>query len=269
MTDIPVGRELWSDLLRQIARRTRRNRADAEDLLHSAYLRLERYRTQNTVNDPAAFLVRTAFNISIDDYRHAKIQQNQAETPEVEDAAPLQDEVVAARARLARVKAGLNKLTPRTREIFLMHRLNNLKYHEIDRQRLAHFHRRLSAAHARHDAGRAEIAARRLYRYWRCDPSAAGIRRLFGPQHFDLRQLHRQRHARRGCRQSAQSGCPAHAGSVQRPARGGFRAQRRCGSFDHAHQSGATRRRGDGRRFGGMGFRRGGRCRQCHLEQTL
>jgi len=80
MTDIPVGRELWSDLLRQIARRTR-NRTDAEDLLHSAYLRLERYRTQNTVNDPAAFLVRTAFNISIDNYRHAKIHQEQVEAP--------------------------------------------------------------------------------------------------------------------------------------------------------------------------------------------
>lgn len=130
MTDIPVGRAIWSDLLRQIARRTR-NRRDAEDLLHSAYLRLERYRTQNTVNDPAAFLVRTAFNISIDNYRHAKHQQNEAEVPEIEDEAPLQDEVVAARARLARVKAGLNKLTPRTREIFLMHRLQNLKYHEI------------------------------------------------------------------------------------------------------------------------------------------
>jgi len=130
MTDIPVGRELWTDLLRQIARRTR-NSGDAEDLLHSAYLRLERYRSQNVVNDPAAFLVRTAFNISIDNYRHAKIQQNQPEAPDVEDTAPLQDEVVAARARLARVKAGLAQLTPRTREIFLMHRLNNLKYHEI------------------------------------------------------------------------------------------------------------------------------------------
>jgi len=130
MTDIPVGRELWSDLLRQIVRRTR-NRHDAEDLLHSAYLRLERYRTQNTVNDPAAFLVRTAFNISIDNYRHARIQQDRAEIPEIEDGAPLQDEVIAARARLARVRAGLDELTPRTREVFLMHRLDNLKYHEI------------------------------------------------------------------------------------------------------------------------------------------
>ena len=130
MAEIPIGRALWSDLIRQIARRTR-NRMDAEDLLHSAYLRLTRYGAQHPVGDPAAFLVRTAFNISIDNYRHEKILQNQAEASEVEDAAPLQDEVIAARVRLTRVKAGLSKLTPRTREIFLMHRLENLKYHEI------------------------------------------------------------------------------------------------------------------------------------------
>jgi RNA polymerase sigma factor (sigma-70 family) len=133
MADIPVGKALWSDLIRQIARRTR-NRTDAEDLLHSAYLRFTRYGAQNAVGDPAAFLVRTAFNISIDNYRHEKNLQNQAEASDVEDAAPLQDEVIAARVRLARVKEGLSKLTPRTREIFLMHRLNNLKYHEIASQ---------------------------------------------------------------------------------------------------------------------------------------
>lgn len=130
MAEIPVGRGLWNDLIRQIARRTH-NHADAEDLLHSAYLRLSRYGARHAVNDPAAFLIRAAFNIRIDNYRHERLMQNQAEAAEVADAAPLQDEVIAARVRLDRVKAGLNKLTPRTREVFLMHRLNNLKYHEI------------------------------------------------------------------------------------------------------------------------------------------
>jgi RNA polymerase sigma factor (sigma-70 family) len=40
-------------------------------------------------------------------------------------------EVVEVRARLERVKEGLARLSPRTREVFLMHRLSNLKYHEI------------------------------------------------------------------------------------------------------------------------------------------
>ena len=71
-----------------------------------------RHGSQHPVADPSAYLVRAAFNIGIDNYRHEKILQNQAEASEVEDGAPLQDEVIAARVRLARVRAGLNKLTP-------------------------------------------------------------------------------------------------------------------------------------------------------------
>jgi RNA polymerase sigma-70 factor (ECF subfamily) len=125
------GRAWWSDLLRQIARRTG-NQAEAEDLLHSAYLRLESYRTENVVHDPAAFLVRTAFNISIDNYRRSKkFQDDDGDAMVAPDLSPLQDEVLASRARLERVKEGLMQMSPKTREIFLMHRLNNYKYHEI------------------------------------------------------------------------------------------------------------------------------------------
>jgi RNA polymerase sigma factor (sigma-70 family) len=46
----------------------------------------------------------------------------------------LQDEVFASRARLDRVKRGLEELAPRTREIFLMYRLEDLKCREIARR---------------------------------------------------------------------------------------------------------------------------------------
>jgi RNA polymerase sigma-70 factor (ECF subfamily) len=131
MTDIPLDKEFWAKVLQRIARQTRH--ADAEDLLHTAFLRLERYRSRQTVDNPAAFLVRTAVNIRIDNFRHDRmLQENHyALMPEEADAAPLQDEVVAARARLARVTSGINRLPPRTRDIFLMHRIDNLPYSEI------------------------------------------------------------------------------------------------------------------------------------------
>jgi RNA polymerase sigma factor (sigma-70 family) len=47
------------------------------------------------------------------------------------DPGPLPDEELEIHERLARVRAGLNELSPRTREIFLMHRLDGLKYLEI------------------------------------------------------------------------------------------------------------------------------------------
>jgi len=79
------------------------------------------------------FLVRTAVNISIDAHRHEKLWQfsDDLQNEQQTDDAPLQDEVLVARERLNRVNAGLAKLPARTREIFLLHRLEGMKYREI------------------------------------------------------------------------------------------------------------------------------------------
>ena len=132
MADIPLDREFWTDVLKRVVRRTR-NYGEAEDLLHSAFLRMERYRSRQPVENPAAFLVRAAMNIRVDNYRHEQLSGDVAAdlTHESHAHAPLQDEVMAARARLARVRKGLERLSPRTREIFLMHRLDGFKYREI------------------------------------------------------------------------------------------------------------------------------------------
>ena len=131
MADLPVNRELWSRLIREVRIRTR-GRSDPEELLHAAYLRLVRYRTQHTVENIGAFLVRTAVNIGVDNYRHDRFIVDIApENTGICENSPLQDEVLAARARLERVREGLSRLSPRTREVFLMHRLEDLKYREI------------------------------------------------------------------------------------------------------------------------------------------
>jgi RNA polymerase sigma factor (sigma-70 family) len=131
MTDIPVNREFWNSLIRQVRMRTR-GRADPEELLHAAYLRLLRYRAQHAVENVAAFLVRTAVNIGVDNYRHERFIADVApEDVGSAENSPLQDEVLASRVRLERVREGLSRLTPRTREVFLMHRLDEMKYREI------------------------------------------------------------------------------------------------------------------------------------------
>jgi RNA polymerase sigma-70 factor (ECF subfamily) len=131
MSDIPVSRELWNRLIAQVRNRTR-GRADPEELLQAAYLRLARYRSEHAIDNVAAFLVRTAVNIGIDNYRHDRfIAEIAPDELGARENSPLQDEVLAARARLERVREGLARLTPRTREVFLMHRLDELKYREI------------------------------------------------------------------------------------------------------------------------------------------
>jgi len=131
LSDNPVNREFWDRLVREVRLRTR-GRADPEELLHSAYLRLMRYRAQHAVENVAAFLVRTAVNIGVDNYRHERfIADISPEDCGARENSPLQDEVLAARVRLDRVREGLSRLTPRTREVFLMHRLDGMKYREI------------------------------------------------------------------------------------------------------------------------------------------
>ncbi len=137
MADLPSDKGFWQTLLRRVTRATR-GRQDAEDLLHSAYIRLEAYRAQNQnkVDNPAAFLVRTAVNIGVDRHRHERhlVDEPVGTHPgalDFGDPGRLPDEVLAARERLRRVKEGLAQLPPRTRDVFLMHRLDGLKYREI------------------------------------------------------------------------------------------------------------------------------------------
>jgi RNA polymerase sigma-70 factor (ECF subfamily) len=133
MTDIPFDRAFWTDVIRRVSRRTG-GYADSEDLVQSAFVRMQNYSATRQVDNPAAFLVRTAVNIRLDAYRREKLLGSRQFTEnfeEYENHDPLQDEVLVARARLERVKSGIEQLPSRTREIFLMHRLDNVKYSEI------------------------------------------------------------------------------------------------------------------------------------------
>jgi RNA polymerase sigma-70 factor (ECF subfamily) len=127
-----MDRTYWTGLLGLVRRYTRGN-PDAEDLLQTAYVRLEDYRAAQPVENPRAFLVQTAVNISIDLHRREKVRgPNYADDwDQAPDEAPLPDEVLEARERLYRVNEGLDKLPVRTREILLMHRLDGMTYREI------------------------------------------------------------------------------------------------------------------------------------------
>ena len=133
MGEIPLDRAFWTRMLKNIARQARGD-IDPEELLNIAFLRLQRYSAGHTVRDPKAFLVQTAKNALIDNHRHKQILARYAQDGiqgQVRDDSPLQDEAFASRARLDRVKQGLDQLPPRTREIFLLYRLEELKCRDI------------------------------------------------------------------------------------------------------------------------------------------
>jgi len=125
----------WKGLVRKISRRI--DQQDAEDALHNAWLRLDTFRRTHQVDNAEAFLARTARNVAIDSYRRQSLFSDKPLEDgaiEMSDPFPLQDEVIEVRNRLQRVKEGLAKLPPRTREVFEMHRLDGLKYREIAKQ---------------------------------------------------------------------------------------------------------------------------------------
>ncbi|HEY1615400.1 MAG TPA: sigma-70 family RNA polymerase sigma factor [Rhizomicrobium sp.] len=133
MSEAANEKGFWADLLARIRKRTRSDQ-DAEDLLHSAWLRLQAYRAEHEVREPVAFLVQTAANLAVDGHRRTRRISGTAIEDfgsVLEDNSPLQDEVFAARERLRRVQAGLEKLPPRTRQVFVMHKVQEMKLREI------------------------------------------------------------------------------------------------------------------------------------------
>ena len=108
---------------------------DADDLVQEAWVRLACYERERTVAKPEAFLMRTALNLSIDTHRARVNHGEEVVLDEVVlvDTAPGAEEVVLARERMARMSLCLGRLSEKTRDIFLSHRIDGMTYQEIAR----------------------------------------------------------------------------------------------------------------------------------------
>ena len=107
--------------LLKLLRRRGHSREDAEDLIQDAFLSLHHYCQKAEVQSTEAFLVRAVINRSISFHRG---QHRDLYVEEPAEELP----------RLARITRALNSVGPRTRDMFLMHRLLGFSYPEIARQ---------------------------------------------------------------------------------------------------------------------------------------
>jgi RNA polymerase sigma-70 factor (ECF subfamily) len=119
--------------VRDALMRRGRSPHDADDLVQEAWLRLAGYQLDQVVDKPEAFLMRTALNLSIDMHRVRQNHGTEVSIDEVEvlDPSPDADAVLAARERVARLSICIGRLGPKTREIFLAHRVEGYSYREI------------------------------------------------------------------------------------------------------------------------------------------
>lgn len=122
-----------SALVRQLTRRTG-CRELARELANETFLRLLRMAPGNLrrVQQPEAFLRQVSTNLLRDWGRNTALKQRAQPTLEnASDQRLDQIAVLESRDTLRRLEQALSKLKPRTKEIFLAHRIEGLTYAEI------------------------------------------------------------------------------------------------------------------------------------------
>jgi RNA polymerase sigma factor (sigma-70 family) len=124
-----ASRPAYFERLMKFLRRKGRSREDAEDLIQEAMLRLHVYGRDTPVVNEEAFLRHAANNLSIDQHRHNRPDlRKEVPIEDIEEQNPLvaqestPEDTIEAQQRLSRIKAVLDAVSPRTREIYFAHR---------------------------------------------------------------------------------------------------------------------------------------------------
>jgi RNA polymerase sigma factor (sigma-70 family) len=124
-----ISRPAYFKRLLRFLRRKGRSREDAEDLIQEAMLRLHVYGQAVPVANEEAFLRHAVNNLSIDQHRRDRLDLRQ-EVPieELNVRSPLiapqstPEDTLEAEQRLGSIRAVLDAVSPRTREIYFAHR---------------------------------------------------------------------------------------------------------------------------------------------------
>jgi RNA polymerase sigma-70 factor (ECF subfamily) len=115
-------------------RRTRQP-ADAEDLTHDVFLRLSRLDPATEIHNIEAFIFRTAVNLLRDrarrDFAHRDVTEMLPTDPEPVAGEPTAERVLEAKVELKRVMDALGALSEKTRHIFILRRLEQMKCEDI------------------------------------------------------------------------------------------------------------------------------------------
>ena len=132
-----VSRPAYFKRLLLFLRRKGRSREDAEDLIQEALLRLHLYSQGAPIVNEEAFLRHALQNLSIDKHRRDRLDMRR-EVPidEVDPQSPLvapdapPEDLVEAQQRLIHIRALLDGVNVRTRQIYFAHR-SGYSYAEI------------------------------------------------------------------------------------------------------------------------------------------
>lgn len=120
--------------LRRLLRSRGSNVDDADDLIQEAFLRLQIYCREHDVEKSEAFLVRTVLNLATD-RRRRRVHENSIteslKTLKLTETGPSALDVLTVQERLLHMKAGLDRLSPRRKEVFVLNRIEGYSFPQI------------------------------------------------------------------------------------------------------------------------------------------
>lgn len=111
------------------------SRAEAEDLTQEVYVRIARMDDVSTIRKPEAFLFQAAANLLRDKARRDRVRRSTDHIPiescelPAEDSSPFR--VLAGKQTLECILRALNELPARQRDVFVLHRFEELTYTQI------------------------------------------------------------------------------------------------------------------------------------------
>jgi RNA polymerase sigma-70 factor (ECF subfamily) len=111
-----------------------RSKDIAEELAQETYLRFLKQATQQTILDLNAFLFTIAANLARDHLRCIKRQQQRdfiSLDSEIADSKPNPEDIVANYCLITQLQQAIANLPDKTREIFLLYRVDELSYKQI------------------------------------------------------------------------------------------------------------------------------------------
>jgi RNA polymerase sigma factor (sigma-70 family) len=124
-----ISRPAHFERLLRFLRRKGRSREDAEDLIQEAMLRLHLYGQEIPVANEEAFLRHAVHNLSIDQHRRDRLDLRRGvPIDDLDTRSPLIDpestpeQTLDAQQRLRNIRAVLDAVGRRTREIYFAHR---------------------------------------------------------------------------------------------------------------------------------------------------
>ena len=129
----------WAELTRYLRSRHGAGPPEPEDVAQAAFAQLAALERPEALDNPRAFLYRTAHNLFIDQRRRLSTQQRHAAEAESQKSSDAGYELPIERVLIGReecriIEAAISRMPAKRRQCFLLHRLHGLSYAEIARR---------------------------------------------------------------------------------------------------------------------------------------